>query len=940
MSVKRKKLLASIYIIISFSIIYWIIPTMIARIKINNVSDISDTSYNKFIVQSNKVYSLTSFVALSENIQNSNMYNVKLDSNSNVVYKDSVNCSVVIDKKMDLNKVNLVINGENRKLNSYNQDINIELSEGENDLSIIFYNSNEKIKELDYKIFYAKPYQNQFNDKENKNGIAVHFNLNDDSTKLINELKAMGINLVRIDVDVDKIYKNGKYDFYEYENLINKLNENGIGVVGIINNVEKFLSNKKTISNEDDIDFIINISCNFANRYNNIKYIQLLNEENLKYFSSDEIMWYCKCLSILHEKFKNKNMKIKITMGPTCPIAADEEDRLSSQTFIENIIKNIKNTEYVTSNQYDETSKGMWLKEIISKHNETINNIGGFTKFYISEYGISTYKNNLKMFSEEEKASRFIKQNCIFDNNYIDLKILYQAKDNVNDIWNREQNFGLISYNYEPKKSYYSMKNYYQNTNGSEYIGQINITDGLEAHLYDKDGKTKVIVWATDENKPVTIDYKDFDASDLYGNAIKNTNGKLEITSSPVYLDNISANYFYQAISNSITDGYSEFKNKFKDEISKVNELNEKIDNLSNEAKSIYSLSEVDENTANNLMKGHFDLGNDLINAYNNGSLKVEYVKLSSMLDSLNTIGNSYEDLVTVSAKTRMNDLSEITNEVNRAKSLVEDNAQFEIVYPNKIYKFSQDLLDTSSYILGLDEENDIKTGLINSKALHAKYLANWSQEFSKIYIKDALKTSTNSIIEKNETIKNNNKVIYENPNVKRSYDKLQNSIKTLIENPETNNVDVVYLNQINIAKTIMNEVIAKTINIQRDDYKKIICNILNISDDYRTLYNYYIKSDEIDRTQIKNNINKIINRYNDNLDISILSSETEMIKQVKDLYDNSIETDKISDNYLNKQIILQTCDIISQMLENDIKQHADKDFTQITKSSNHDLNK
>lgn len=940
MSVKRKKLLASIYIIISFSIIYWIIPTMIARIKINNVSDISDTSYNKFIVQSNKVYSLTSFVALSENIQNSNMYNVKLDSNSNVVYKDSVNCSVVIDKKMDLNKVNLVINGENRKLNSYNQDINIELSEGENDLSIIFYNSNEKIKELDYKIFYVKPYQNQFNDKENKNGIAVHFNLNDDSTKLINELKAMGINLVRIDVDVDKIYKNGKYDFYEYDNLINKLNENGIGVVGIINNVEKFLSNKKTISNEDDIDFIINISCNFANRYNNIKYIQLLNEENLKYFSSDEIMWYCKCLSILHEKFKNKNMKIKITMGPTCPIAADEEDRLSSQTFIENIIKNIKNTEYVTSNQYDETSKGMWLKEIISKHNETINNIGGFTKFYISEYGISTYKNNLKMFSEEEKAGRFIKQNCIFDNNYIDLKILYQAKDNVNDIWNREQNFGLISYNYEPKKSYYSMKNYYQNTNGSEYIGQVNITDGLEAHIYDKDGKAKVIVWATDENKPVTIDYKDFDASDLYGNAIKNTNGKLEITSSPVYLDNISANYFYQAISNSITDGYSEFKNKFKDEISKVNGLNEKIDNLSNEAKNIYSLSEVDENTANNLMKGHFDLGNDLINAYNNGSLKVEYIKLSSMLDSLNTIGNSYEDLVTVSAKTRMNDLSEITNEVNRAKSLAEDNAQFDLVYPNKIYKFSQDLLDTSSYILGLDEENEIKTGLINSKALNAKYLANWSQEFSKIYIKDALKTSTNSIIEKNEIIKNNNKVVYENPDIKNSYEKLQNSINTLIENPETNNVDVVYLNQINIAKTIMTEAIAKTINIQRGDYKKIICNILNISDDYRTLYNYYIKSDEIDRTQIKNNINKIINRYNDNLDISILSIETEMIKQVKALYDNSIETDKISDNYLNKQRILQTCDIISQMLENDIKQYADKEFTQIMKSSNHDLNK
>ena len=242
------------------------------------------------------------------------------------------------------------------------------------------------------------------------------------------------------------------------------------------------------------------------------------------------------------------------------------------------------------------------------------------------------------------------------------------------------------------------------------------------------------------------------------------------------------------------------------------------------------------------------------------------------MLDSLNTIGNSYEDLVTVSAKTRMNDLTDITNEVNNANSIIENNEKFDIVYPEKIYKFSKDLLDTSSYVLGLEEENDIKTGLINSKALHAKYLANWSQEFSQTYINDALKKPINKIIADNEAIINNIlNGISKNSDILNSYATLKNNLNNLITNETENNLDKVnnaYTNQMNLIKVVVNKYNSEEIKINDSTYKTMIENFVNLSDDYKELYELYkTDNDTISTKEVEETLNKVINRYNDNKD-------------------------------------------------------------------------
>ena len=157
---------------------------------------------------------------------------------------------------------------------------------------------------------------------------------------------------------------------------------------------------------------------------------------------------------------------------------------------------------------------------------------------------------------------------------------------------------------------------------------------------------------------------------------------------------------------------------------------------------NIENVTTLDENMAIKLMKEHYNLGNIILQEYKDKNLNIEYVELSSMLDMLNDIGNSYEDLVTVSAKTRNPNLSETKTIINDAEKNINNNADLEIIYPQKILEFSKDLYEKAEYINNLEEENNIKIGLIVSNNLHAKYLAQWSKEFTDIYIEDYIKNN------------------------------------------------------------------------------------------------------------------------------------------------------------------------------------------------------
>ena len=928
----HKVILTLLIMLIIFKIIFFIIDNRIIMGKIinNNINDNERIKVSKEISSYNIIELIKNLASNEEEI---------------VTFAKKTKLKYVLDSEkvcVDVNIQNYqkgttytIVYGTNNRLYEENikQNKMIEIfldKEGKNECYVAVKKDGQNIDGAEWKFteYYIKSYNKQFLDEKEKNGMGVHL-IGTSTEKFIPIYKALGSQYIRVDLRLNWIYKNNKFIYDIYDETVKTFINNGIKILAILGSPGNYLGTDKIVSNYEELEFFNTYVESVSNHYPEIMDYEIWNEPNAEYKTNEQIEWYKKTVNSTSKVLKNKNINIGILTGST----SYGGSAIYPTKFIDKISETYKYTDSFSAHPYDFSKDGILnndYKKKIKENINTINSIGGFVKNSNTEFGGSTYIESL---TEEEQANKIVQQYIIGDKYGIDFSMVYNFRNSGNNNNEKEDNFGLVTASdYTPKKSYYATKNYYQNTNGAEYIGQVNIANGIEAHVYDKDGKPKIIAWATDTNKPVTIDYAGFEASDLYGKEIENTNGKLEITTSPVYIDNVSTKNFYQAISNSITTGYKEFDEKFANEINKVPELKTKISNLNTFAESLKNVNTLDENIANSKMKEHFSLGNTIIKAYDDGRLDIEYVKLSSILDYLNTIGNAYEDLITVSAKTRITDLTSITNEVNEAKSIIENDTDIDIVYPNKIYKFSKDLLDTSSYVLGLDEENDIKTGLINSKATHAKYLADWSEEFSKIYIKGWLQGKVNSIKDENSKVYSKNEQLKSNTKISTKYNSLIENLNNLPSQTTSitkDTINSIYNQQYELINTIVDEFNNKKINISESEYQTLVTELLNISEQYKELFNTYITEDDIENSTIENNINNVIDRYNENKDIDMTMC-AELINNIKEIYNDKIQTEETSYNYLNKRRIQSTCTIISKMLENKIKETAQQEAQKI----------
>lgn len=602
--------------------------------------------------------------------------------------------------------------------------------------------SNEYSSSLN--IDYGEEYNKQFLDEIDDSRVNTHLGLEygKDGEAIIDALKNLGITYVRDDIRWGKVQKaNGEYDFTETDKWINKLTENNIKIQIVIGFGKDYqLGNDYKISNDDELQNFLSYVKTIAERYPQIVEYEFWNEPNGSYVTEEDFQWYAKSFIETEKLLKSINSEIVLIAGSTMTPDEDQENRRSSEKFIEAISSyGIYQTKAPYSiHIYDWDRSYKWntrFKNVINNHKELFNNLGGFTHCYMTETGIPSTNN-----SEEKQAEMLIQQKVIWDSYSNYGSSIYNFRNRGQNIANTEYNYGLLNYDYSPKPSFYAVKNYSENTNGAEHVGKINLANGLESHVYNKDGSPKIVTWSNTNNKTIDIQYADFVASDIYGEKIENTNGTLTITNSPVYLDNISTKYFYEAIYNTALEKYAEFEEKFSSEIEQVDGLQEQIDKLKEYINSIKNNETETQDKAIEMMHEHFYLGTMILDAFSKEKLNVEYVKVSSMLDMLNDIGNSYEDLITVSATSREAYYTATEELINKAETTINSNADLNIIYPSKILDFAKELHEKSEYIIGLEEENDIKTGLIVSNSLHAYYLADWANDFANIYANKYIK--------------------------------------------------------------------------------------------------------------------------------------------------------------------------------------------------------
>lgn len=699
-------------------------------------------------------YTMNKSKSLEENqkgVNGDSNYIIDLEDNT-VIFQNSlkVNLNIKDFEEDSIYKIIIKLNDEIiiEQENIDAQDtFGIQITnEGAKDINITIYKNNEEKANFNKKVFYVKPYTTQFLDELSNRGVGVHYRSHDeyeDYNKSLEMISALGAKNIRTDIWYWRIAKSkGKYDFSYVDEWVKEATNRNINILLIL----KGFSNNgfsSIIDTNTEREEYANFVKATIKRYPQITNYEVLNEPNFSYIGENSVKEYSKLVKITNDIIKeNTNNKINIISGVLANLSTTTSSGMSATEFFD-ILTNNDGYKYSTTYSYHPYDRENGAKQCsnlkgsLEKYNKLYNRYGGFIKNYSTEYGF--YMDNAAK-TEEVQAKKLVQQTVLMDYYGVDMSLIYNFWNTGTDITYSENNYGLVNNDYTPKLSFYAIKNLYENTNGAQYIGKINFGD-LEMYVYDKDGKPVIIAWSSTTEKDITINYKqvasgsNFLAKDIYGNEINlDKNGDLKITTLPVYFYNVDYNCFYKAISNTAERKYNEFTEQFSEQILKVQGLQLSIQNIHKTIQDIYNNSTVNETTAINLMQQHYNLGNTIIKAYKSGNLTIEYVTLSSMLDMLNDIGNSFEDLVTVSAKTRNANLSETLNSITSAENIINDN-DIEMIYPTKILQFSQDFYDTANHINNLEEENDIKTGLIVSKNLHSKLLANWAQEFANLYI-------------------------------------------------------------------------------------------------------------------------------------------------------------------------------------------------------------
>lgn len=678
------------------------------------------------------------------------IYSIDLQDKS-IIYENSFDINVKIENFDKDSVYKIIIKLDNKEIidesiDNKGKDIKVKLdSEGKKEVNIIIYKNNVENINLTRTIYYIEPYKTQFLEEETNKGIKLMYNkpaISDtDWDKTINLASKLGSTYIRV---ATKLSLASNKDYSYLDRLMEKTNNTNIKIATAVSDIGEFGGEDKKINTNEELENLLDIVEYITTRYSNLKNIEIFNEPNYmkpSYSTEQEIEYYAKIVELVSGVAKKVNPNIKIIAGSVACTNEDTDDKVPYKTFLNKITQygaykysdaySYHPYEFYKSNAQNLT----YYKLLLDSVNE-LNNYGGFIGNYITEYGVPNYTGN--GFTEDTQARRLVQQAIINDRVGVDFSLIYVFRNPGANVDNAEHNFGLLNSNYTPKLSYYAMKNYYENTNGAEYVGTLNISEGLETHVYNKDGKPKIITWSDNERNKITIPYQNFKAKDLYGKDIEpDENGNITITTSPVYLEDVDYNYFYKAISNMATEGYEKFKEKFSNEIDKVPELSNKIAQLENDISNIKNISmEIGEKGSIQLMQKHYELGDLIIQSYQEGKLDIEYVKLSSILDMLDDIGNSYEDLVTISAKTiNESELEETNEKIQKVETTINNNKDLEVIYPAKILDVSKELYKKSDYINSLEEENDIKLGLIVSKNMHAKFLANWAEKFAQLYI-------------------------------------------------------------------------------------------------------------------------------------------------------------------------------------------------------------
>ena len=334
--------------------------------------------------------------------------------------------------------------------------------------------------------------------------------------------------------------------------------------------------------------------------------------------------------------------------------------------------------------------------------------------------------------SQESACLDIVKTFIVSEAHDNEATIFYDFVDDGTDPLNNEHNFGQITYDGKPKKSYITTAAFNLKTEGGIYVGEINpgIDRATRAFLYLKDGKPVVIAWSNQmDGSTVKWDLGDENAAitDVYGNVTERGVNSVMLGEAPVYIENLSDNWYARAVHDEVSErnaGWlaayaSNLSNADRSEIKKL---------MSDAEKSFTGTPTADE--VEKQLKNMRDFGLKII-SYAEGE-KLPEVEISKMLYELFRIMQRIDNLyiavydgnVPESLTTRTDDT------YKKAHELYMDNLQAK-QYCDEMLRHAMRYTKNAATVMGL-EENPSKAGVIKGWNVIADLLCDWYDAFSE----------------------------------------------------------------------------------------------------------------------------------------------------------------------------------------------------------------
>lgn len=230
-------------------------------------------------------------------------------------------------------------------------------------------------------------------------------------------------------------------------------------------------------------------------------------------------------------------------------------------------------------------------------------------------------------------------------------------------------------------------------------------------------------------------------------------------------------------------------------------------------------------------------------------------------------------------------------------------NATYHICENDRFYRIDENFMDNIEKI--------------DHNSINFDYLWNSYSELEKEYKRFLL----NKYFEENEKIKLKYEDIYSNYEISDKYNELINLIDSNFD--DANSIDVdklnnIYSKQFELYNISLKEFLYNKLNFNSEDFNNYRDDMELLIESYRDIIDKFHKSEQIDKESVKEKLNNVIKKYNENSNLNE-SNYTELIKKYKELYENGTETDNIENNYYNLSKIYNYCDIIDTLLDYNI---------------------